>query len=114
MASFNQVMLVGNLTADVKLSYTPSQTAVADTGLAVNEEWTGQDGQKHKDVLFIDVRAFGKLAEVMSKYLNKGAPVLVVGKLKLDRWTDREGKQQSRHRIIADRVVFLPRSGPAG
>jgi single-strand DNA-binding protein len=111
MAAFNQVILVGNLTQDVQVSYTPNQTAVADTGLAVNESWTAQDGTKREDTLFIDLGAYGKLAEVLAKYTRKGSLVLVQGKIKFERWEDKQGGKHSKHRVVADRVQFLTPNG---
>jgi single-strand DNA-binding protein len=110
MPAFNQVIMVGNLTTDIQLSYTPKQTAVADTGMAVNESWKGQDGVKHDDTCFVDVRAFGKLAEVLNKYTKKGSCILVMGKLKFERW-EKDGQRHSRHRVIAERVQFLTPNG---
>jgi len=111
MPAFNQCILVGNLTGDPKLSYTPSQTAVADTSIAVNESWTAQDGSKRQDTCYIDVTAFGKLGEVVNKYCKKGSCVLVQGKLKLERWQSQDGQTHSKHRIIAERVTFLTPNG---
>ena len=77
MANFNKVMLIGNLTRDPQLSYTPNQTAVVDFGLAVNRRWTGQDGQSRDETCFVDCRMFGKRAEVVNKYCKKGNPLFV-------------------------------------
>lgn len=111
MPAFNRVIEVGNLTSDVEISYTTNQTAVAKMGLAVNESWTGQDGKKREDTLFIDVVAYGKLAEILGKYTKKGSLVLVEGKLKFERWEDKQGGKHSRHHLVADRVQFLTPNG---
>jgi single-strand DNA-binding protein len=77
MANFNKVLLMGNLTRDPQLSYTPNQTAVVDFGLATNRRWTGQDGNQRQETCFVDCRAFGRQAENINKYLTKGRPVLL-------------------------------------
>jgi single-strand DNA-binding protein len=106
MAAFNRVIMAGNLTRDPQLSYTPKQTAVVDVGLAVDEKWTDAEGANHEDTCFIDVRAFGRLAENMNKYLRIGSAVLVEGKLKLERW-EKNGEHYSKHRLVAQTVTFL-------
>jgi single-strand DNA-binding protein len=106
MPAFNQVIEVGNFCDDPQLSYTPNQTAVVDVSLAVNESWTAQDGTKREETLFIDVRIWGKLAEIVAKYTRKGSCVMVVGKLKLERW-EKDGTKHSKHRLVAERVQFL-------
>jgi single-strand DNA-binding protein len=110
MPAFNQVILVGNLTGDPQLSYTPKQTAVVDVGLAVNEKWTASDGTKREQTLFVDVKAFGKLAELMQKYCVKGSCVMVTGSLRLDRW-EKDGQRHSKHWVAMDRVQFLTPNG---
>lgn len=106
MPAYNRLIMAGNLTRDPQLSYTPNQTAVADVGLAVDEKWTGQDGAKHEETCFIDVRAFGSLAENLTKYCHKGSAVLVEGKLKLETW-EKDGNHHSKHRLVAQTVQFL-------
>src|SRR5678816_4951609 len=86
MASFNKVILAGNLTRDPELRYTPKGTAVAKIGLAMNRQWKDETGQQKEEVTFVDVDAFGRQAEVISQYLKKGRPILVEGRLKLDQW----------------------------
>ena len=81
MANFNKVLLMGNLTRDPQLSYTPNQTAVVDFGLAVNRKWTGQDGSQRDETCFVDCQAFGRQAENINKYLKKGNPLFVEGKV---------------------------------
>jgi single-strand DNA-binding protein len=110
MPAFNQVILVGHLTKDVQLSYTASQTAVAEVGIAVNESWTGADGSKRQEVCFVDVTAFGKLAEILNKFCTKGSCVLIQGKLRFERW-EKHGTMHSKHRVVADRVQFLTPAG---
>lgn len=114
MANFNKVLLIGNLTRDPQLSYLPSQTAVVDFGLAVNRRWTGKDGEKREDTCFIDCRAFGRQAENINKYLSKGRPLLVEGRLTFDSWTTQDGAKRSRHRVTVENFQFLGPSQAAG
>ncbi len=107
MANFNKVLLMGNLTRDPQLSYTPNQTAVVDFGLAVNRRWTGKDGQDRSEVCFVDCRAFGRLAENINKYLTKGRPLFVEGRLTFDSWTAQDGSKRSRHRVTVENFQFL-------
>ena len=111
MANFNKILLAGNLTKDPQLSYLPSQTAVVEFGLAVNRTWTGKDGQKKEEACFIDCRAFAKQAETMNKYLKKGSPVLIEGRLKFDSWTAQDGSKRSKHSVFVETFQFLG-SGP--
>lgn len=113
MASSNLVVFLGNWTCDPQLSYTPKQTAVADVSLAMNEKWKDSGGVAHEDVCFIDVRAFGKLAEIVNKHTKKGSCVQIVGRLKFERW-EKDGQTHSKHRVIAERVTFLSPSSSSG
>lgn len=115
MASFNKVILVGNLTRDPELRYTPKGTAVAKIGLAVNRVWTSESGEKKEEVTFVDVDVFGRTAENVGQYMRKGRPILVEGRLKLDQWDDKQtGQKRSRLGVIADTVQFLGSAGGAG
>lgn len=108
MANFNKVILAGNMTRDPELRYTPKGTAIAKFGLAINRNWTGEDGQKREEVTFVDVDAFGKQAEVIGQYLRKGRPVLVEGRLKLDQWDDKQtGQKRSRLGVVLEAFSFL-------
>lgn len=113
MANLNKIMLIGNLTRDPQLSYTPNQTAVVDFGLAVNRRWTGQDGNQREETCFVDCRAFGRPAEAMNKYLSKGRAVFIEGRLTFDSWTAQDGTKRSRHRVTVENFQFLP-SGRGG
>ena len=104
--SFNKTFLIGNITRDPESRMTPSGVAICKFGLAVNRTFTGQDGQKKEEVLFIDVDAFAKQAELVSKYLKKGSKVLVEGRLKLDTW-EKDGEKKSRIGVILENVQFL-------
>jgi single-strand DNA-binding protein len=113
MAGFNKVLLMGNLTRDPQLSYTPSQTAVVDFGLAVNRRWTGKGGEQKEETCFVDCRAFGRQAENINKYLTKGRPVFVEGRLTFDSWTSQDGTKRSKHRVTVENCQFLPGSAGA-
>ena len=114
MANFNKILLMGNLTRDPQLSYTPNQTAVVDFGLATNRRWTGQDGSQREETCFVDCRAFGRLAENMNKYLTKGRPIFIEGRLTFDTWTAQDGTKRSRHRVTVENFQFLPGGPTAG
>ena len=103
---------MGNLTRDPQLSYLPSQTAVVDFGLAVNRRWTGRDGEKKDETCFVDCRAFGRLAENINKYLTKGRPLFVEGRLTFNSWTAQDGTKRSKHRVTVENFQFL--GGPVG
>ena len=114
MANFNKVLLMGNLTRDPQLSYTPNQTAVVDFGLAVNRRWTSRDGEKKEETCFVDCRAFGRQAENINKYLSKGRPLFVEGRLTFDSWTAQDGTKRSKHRVTVEGFQFMgPPSGRA-
>ncbi len=112
MANFNKVFLMGNLTRDPQLSYTPNQTAVVDFGLAVNRRWKGQDGEAREETCFVDCRAFGRPAENINKYLTKGRPLFVEGRLTFNSWTAQDGTRRSKHRVTVENFQFL--GGQAG
>jgi len=107
MASYNKIILLGNLTRDPQLSYTPSQTAVVDFGLATNRSWKGQDGSQRDETCFVDCRMFGKRAEVINKYMRKGQPLFVEGRLTFDSWTAQDGTKRSRHRVTVEEFQFV-------
>ena len=116
MANFNKVLLMGNLTRDPQLSYTPNQTAVVDFGLAVNRRWKGQDGENKEETCFVDCRAFGRPAENINKYLTKGRPLFVEGRLTFNSWTAQDGTRRSKHRVTVEKFQFLggPPTGVEG
>jgi len=108
MASFNKVILVGNLTRDPELRYTPKGTAVAKIGLAVNRNWRTETGEQKEEVTFVDVDAFGKQAETIAQYLKKGRPLLIEGRLRLDQWEDKQTQQKkSRLGVVLESFQFL-------
>ena len=114
MANFNKILLMGNLTRDPQLTYLPSQTAVVEFGLAVNRKWTGKDGEGREETCFVDCRAFGRLAENINKYLTKGRPLFVEGRLTFDSWTAQDGTKRSKHRVTVENFQFLPGGAGAG
>ncbi len=113
MANFNKILLMGNLTRDPQLSYTPNQTPVVDFGLATNRKWTGQDGSQREETCFVDCRAFGRQAENINKYLSKGRLVFVEGRLTFDTWTAQDGTKRSKHRVTVETFQFMPRTDAA-
>ncbi len=112
MASYNRVILVGNLTRDPELRYIPSGTAVSDIGLAVNERIKRND-QWVEEATFIDITLWGRTAEVANEYLSKGSPVLIEGRLKLDRW-EKEGQKHSKLKVVGERMQMLSGRGGGG
>jgi len=105
---YNKVILIGNLTRDIELRYTPSGTAVAKFGLATNRVYSDPvTKEKKQEVMFIDITVFGRAAETANQYLRKGSQVLVEGRLSLNQWTDQTGQKRSKHEIIAENVKFL-------
>ena len=111
MASFNKIIVMGNLTRDPQLSYLPSQTPVVEFGLASNRRYKGSDGQMKEDVCFVDCRCYGKPAETISKYCQKGRPLLVEGRLQFDRWEAQDGSKRSKHRIFVENFTFVDSRG---
>lgn len=117
MASFNKVILVGNLTRDPEVRYIPSGTAVCDISLAVNSQWTDRKTNERKEeVTFVEVTLWGRTAEIAGEYLAKGRPVLIEGRLSLDSWEDKEtGQKRSKLKVIADGMQLLgSRDGGGG
>jgi single-strand DNA-binding protein len=112
MASFNKVILMGNLTRDPELRYTPKGTAVAKLGLAVNRSWRNAEGQQQDETTFVDVDAFGKQAETLGQYMQKGRPILIEGRLKLDQWEDKStGQSRSKLGVILEKFSFVGGGG---
>ena len=111
MAGFNKVLLLGNLTRDPQLSYTPNQTAVVEFGMAVNRRWTGADGQKKDETCFVDCQAYGRMAENINKYLKKGRQLFVEGRLTFNQWTAQDGTKRSKHRVTVESFQFIGGSG---
>ena len=115
MASFNKVILVGNLTRDPELRYTTKGTAIAKIGVAVNRVWTNEAGEKKEEVTFVDVDVFGRTAENVGQYMRKGRPILIEGRLRLDQWDDKQtGQKKSKLGVVAETVQFLGSPGEGG
>ena len=107
MASYNRIVLVGNLTRDPQLSYTPANTAICKFGIATNRKWRDREGNTREDVCFVDCTVFGRSAETFNQYMGKGRPVLVEGRLHLNQWTTPEGDKRSKHEVVVDNFTFL-------
>src|SRR5687768_14992636 len=108
MASFNKVLLMGNLTRDPQLKYLPSQTAVAEFGVACNRKFRTANGEDREEVTFVDVTAFGKQAEVINQYMNKGKPIFIEGRLKFDSWEDKQGGgKRSKLTVVVENFQFV-------
>jgi single-strand DNA-binding protein len=112
MASFNKVILAGNLTRDPELRYTPKGTAIARLGIACNRKWKSETGEMKEEVTFVDVDAFGKTAETIGQYLKKGRPILIEGRLRYDTWEDKQsGQKKSKLGVVLENFQFLDSGG---
>jgi single-strand DNA-binding protein len=112
MASYNKVILIGNLTRDPEVRYTPKGTAIAKIGLAVNRYWRDANGEQKEEVTFVDIDAFGKQAETLGNYMKKGRPILIEGRLRLDTWDDKQTNQKrSKLGVVLESFQFLDSRG---
>jgi len=108
MASFNKVILLGNLTRDPEVRYTPKGSAVCDLGIAINRQYTLDSGEKREEVTYVDVVLWSRLAEIAGEYLKKGRPVFIEGRLQLDTWDDKQtGQKRSKLRVIGETMQLL-------
>ena len=107
MANFNRCILAGNLTRDVELKSTPSDTSVTEIGLAINERRKTKEGEYVDETTFVDITLWGRTAEVAAEYLSKGSPVLIEGRLKLDTWETDDGQKRSKLRVVGERMQML-------
>ena len=115
MASLNKVFLIGNLTRDPELRVTPKGTAICQFGLAVNRQFKDESGQTRDETTFIDIEAWGKQGELVSKYLSKGSPCMVEGRLKLDQWEDKTTHQKvSKLKVVLESFSFVDSKGGDG
>ena len=117
MANLNKVMLIGNLTRDPEIKYTPKGSAVADIGLAINRNYTLESGEKREETTFVDVVLWSRLAELAGQYLKKGRSVYIEGRLQLDSWDDKQtGQKRTKMRVVGEVVQFLggPRESGGG
>ena len=110
MASLNKVMLIGNLTRDPEVRYTPKGSAVADLGIAVNRTYMTESNEKVQETTYVDVVVWSRLAEIAGQYLHKGSPVFIEGRLQMDTWEDKQsGQKRTKLRVVADNLQFLGR-----
>lgn len=107
MANFNRVILAGNLTRDPQLSMLPSNTPVCDFGMAINRKWKSQSGEMRDDTCFIDLRIYGRRAEVINQYMSKGRPLMIEGRLEYQHWEGKDGVKRSKHIVIVENFEFL-------
>ena len=108
MASFNKVLLLGNLTRDPEVRYTPKGSAVCDLGIAVNRQYTLENGEKREEVTYVDVVLWSRLAEIAGEYLKKGRPIFIEGRLQMDSWEDKQsGRKRSKLRVIGETMQLL-------
>jgi len=115
MASYNRVIVAGNLTRDPQLSYTPSNTPVCEFGLAMNRRWKDRNsGEMRDEVCYVDVSSYGRGAEVINQYMRKGRSILVEGRLRLRQWTNQEGQKRSKLDVVVENFTFLGGGGPGG
>ena len=116
MANLNKVMLIGNLTRDPEIKYTPKGQAIADIGLAINRYYTVEaTGEKREETTFVDVTLWGRQAEIAKEYLHKGKPVYIEGRLTLDTWDDKQtGQKRSKLRVTGDQMQLLSSRGDGG
>ncbi len=112
--NFNKVFLLGNLTRDVELKYTPSNQPVASIGIATNRRYRTRDGEDREETTFVDCEAWGRTAEVMNQYLAKGRPVFIEGRLKFEEWEDKEGKKRNKLRVVIENFQFVDSRGGGG
>ena len=103
----NKIFILGNLTKDPQLSFTPNQTPVVDFGMATNRKWKAQDGSDREEVCFVDCRMFGKRAEAINKYVKKGEKLLIEGRLTFDQWEAQDGTKRTKHRINVENFEFV-------
>jgi single-strand DNA-binding protein len=114
MGNYNKVLLMGNLTRDIELKYTPSNQPVANIGLAINRRYRTKEGENKEETTFVDCEAWGRTAEVMKQYLAKGRPVFLEGRLKLDTWQDQQGQNRSKLKVVVDNFQFVDSRGGGG
>ncbi len=107
MAKLNKVFLMGNLTRDPELRYTPSGTAIASFGIAINRIWTGPDGEKKEEVCYVDINMFGRRAEVINEYFSKGNPIFIEGRLQFQQWETKDGQKRNTLRVVAEDFQFI-------
>jgi single-strand DNA-binding protein len=120
MANLNRVIIMGNLTRDPELRYTPKGTAVGEIGIAINRVWNNEQGQRQEETTFVDVTLWGRQAELAQQHLGKGSCVFIEGRLQLETWDDKAtGQKRSKLKVVGENLQFMPdgkqreRSAPA-
>jgi single-strand DNA-binding protein len=109
MANLNKVLLLGNLTRDPELRYTPKGTAVADIAVAINRVWNNEQNQRQEETTFVDITLWGRQAEIAQQYLTKGRGVFIEGRLQMDSWEDKaSGQKRSKLKVVAENLQFMP------
>jgi single-strand DNA-binding protein len=109
MANLNKVLLLGNLTRDPELRYTPKGTAVADVAVAINRVWNNEQNQRQEETTFVDITLWGRQAEIAQQYLTKGRGVFIEGRLQMDTWEDKaSGQKRSKLKVVAENLQFMP------
>ena len=111
MSSYNRVILLGNLTREPQIRFTPTQTPVADFGVATNRRWRGQDGQERTETCFVDCTMFGKRAEVIGKFFKKGSPIFIEGRLTFESWQGQDGTKRSKLKVTVENFEFVGSGG---
>lgn len=114
MPNLNRVFIMGNLTRDPEMRYTPSNTAIVQIGVAINRTWKNQAGEKQEEVTFVDAEAWQKTAETINQYFRKGDPIHIEGRLKLDQWEDKEGQKRSKLKVVIENFQFIKSKGDEG
>ena len=116
MPNLNKVMLIGNLTRDPEVKFTPKGTAIAELGLAINRTWKNESGEKQEETTFVDVTLWGRQAEIAKEYLTKGRPVYIEGRLQLDSWDDKQtGQKRTKLKVTGEQMQLLGgRDGASG
>jgi single-strand DNA-binding protein len=115
MANLNKVLLLGNVTRDPEVRYTPKGSAVCDLGVAINRAYTTDSGEKREEVTFVEVTLWGRTAEIAGEYLKKGRPVFIEGRLQMDTWDDKQtGQKRSRLRVVGENMQLLGGRPPGG
>lgn len=115
MPNLNKVMLIGNLTRDPEVKYTPKGTAVAEVGLAINRVYTPEGGERREETTFVDITFWGRQAEIVGQYVKKGNPLYVEGRLQLDTWDDKQsGQKRSKLRVVGEQLQLLGARGGGG
>jgi len=108
MANVNKVILIGNVTRDIEVKFTPKGSAVADVGLAINRKYSLDNGEKREETTFVDIELWGRLAEIAGEYAKKGSPLYVEGRLRMDTWDDKtSGQKRSKIKIVGENIQLL-------